>query len=643
MKNNKAIGIDLGSTLSEVAVIEAGKPVVIVNEEGSSTTPSVVALKNGERKVGNSAKRQMIVNPKETVNLIKRFMGATYAESDEAIKHVQYDVVNRNGQPRVSVEGKEYSPEEISSMIISKLKKTAEDYIGEEITDAVITVPAFFSDNARSATKKAGELAGLNVLRVIAEPTAALLSSNIDMNKEGKYMVVDFGGSTEDNSIAEICDGIVEIKATNGDVYLGGTDIDKKIADYVISEFKKENDIDLSGDAQAMSRIIEASEKAKIELSASSMTEINLPYITSKDNSPVHLICNLSKAKFEQIAQPIVDKLINCAKKALEASGFTKSDLDGILLVGGSCRIPMVQEALTREFGVKLIKSSNLDLAVAEGAAIQANTLVGGEGAGDILLLDVCPMNYSIETMGGVATTLIEANTTIPCRKSQIFTTAEDNQPAVTIKVLNGMRPMARDNKVVGEFNLDGIAPARHGIPQIEVTFDIDANSILTVTAKDKATGKEQHITIENKNSLTDEEVERIKKEAEEHAEEDAKAKERADKLNSFESILFQAEKIIEDFKDKPEVMTDDDKKFLEEKIEELKEVKKTDDIDKMEEITKAMQERMYAVSGKAYSQANPQTNPTSNPFGANFGDMFNGGNFSQGSNMPEGEEQKPQ
>ena len=643
MKNNKAIGIDLGSTLSEVAVIEAGKPVVIVNEEGSSTTPSVVALKNGERKVGNSAKRQMIVNPKETVNLIKRFMGATYAESDEAIKHVQYDVVNRNGQPRVSVEGKEYSPEEISSMIISKLKKTAEDYIGEEITDAVITVPAFFSDNARSATKKAGELAGLNVLRVIAEPTAALLSSNIDMNKEGKYMVVDFGGSTEDNSIAEICDGIVEIKATNGDVYLGGTDIDKKIADYVISEFKKENDIDLSGDAQAMSRIIEASEKAKIELSASSMTEINLPYITSKDNSPVHLICNLSKAKFEQIAQPIVDKLINCAKKALEASGFTKSDLDGILLVGGSCRIPMVQEALTREFGVKLIKSSNLDLAVAEGAAIQANTLVGGEGAGDILLLDVCPMNYSIETMGGVATTLIEANTTIPCRKSQIFTTAEDNQPAVTIKVLNGMRPMARDNKVVGEFNLDGIAPARHGIPQIEVTFDIDANSILTVTAKDKATGKEQHITIENKNSLTDEEVERIKKEAEEHAEEDAKAKERADKLNSFESILFQAEKIIEDFKDKPEVMTDDDKKFLEEKIEELKEVKKTDDIDKMEEITKAMQERMYVVSGKAYSQANPQTNPTSNPFGANFGDMFNGGNFSQGSNMPEGEEQKPQ
>ena len=643
MKNNKAIGIDLGSTLSEVAVIEAGKPVVIVNEEGSSTTPSVVALKNGERKVGNSAKRQMIVNPKETVNLIKRFMGATYAESDEAIKHVQYDVVNRNGQPRVSVEGKEYSPEEISSMIISKLKKTAEDYIGEEITDAVITVPAFFSDNARSATKKAGELAGLNVLRVIAEPTAALLSSNIDMNKEGKYMVVDFGGSTEDNSIAEICDGIVEIKATNGDVYLGGTDIDKKIADYVISEFKKENDIDLSGDAQAMSRIIEASEKAKIELSASSMTEINLPYITSKDNSPVHLICNLSKAKFEQIAQPIVDKLINCAKKALEASGFTKSDLDGILLVGGSCRIPMVQEALTREFGVKLIKSSNLDLAVAEGAAIQANTLVGGEGAGDILLLDVCPMNYSIETMGGVATTLIEANTTIPCRKSQIFTTAEDNQPAVTIKVLNGMRPMARDNKVVGEFNLDGIAPARHGIPQIEVTFDIDANSILTVTAKDKATGKEQHITIENKNSLTDEEVERIKREAEEHAEEDAKAKERADKLNSFESILFQAEKIIEDFKDKPEVMTDDDKKFLEEKIEELKEVKKTDDIDKMEEITKAMQERMYAVSGKAYSQANPQANPTSNPFGANFGDMFNGGNFSQGSNMPEGEEQKPQ
>jgi molecular chaperone DnaK len=641
--SKRAIGIDLGSTLSEVAVIEGGKPVVIVNEEGSNTTPSVVGLKNGERKIGNSAKRQMIVNPKETVNLIKRFMGATYAESDEAIKHVQYNVVNRNGQPRVSIEGKEYSPEEISSMIIGKLKKIAEDYIGEEVTDAIITVPAFFSDNARSATKKAGELAGLNVLRVIAEPTAALLSSNIDMNVGGKYMVTDFGGSTLDNSIADISEGVVEIKATNGDVYLGGTDIDKKIADYVVSEFKKENDIDLSSDAQAMSRILEASEKAKIELSSSSISDINLPYITAKDGTPLHLNCQLSKAKFEQLVQPIVDKLISCAKKAVEASGFNKSDLDGILLVGGSCRIPMVQEALTKEFGVKLIKSSNLDLAVAEGAAIQANTLVGGEGAGDILLLDVCPMNYSIETMGGVATTLIEANTTIPCRKSQIFTTAEDNQPAVTIKVLNGMKPMSRDNKIVGEFNLDGIAPARHGIPQIEVTFDIDANSILTVTAKDKATGKEQHITIENKNSLTDEEVERIKKEAEEHAEEDAKAKERADKLNSFESILFQAEKIIEDFKDKPEVMTDDDKKFLEEKIEELKEVKKTDDIDKMEEITKAIQERMYAVSEKAYSQANPQTNPTSNPFGANFGDMFNGANFTQGGKMPEGEEQKPQ
>ena len=641
--SKRAIGIDLGSTLSEVAVIEGGKPVVIVNEEGSNTTPSVVGLKNGERKIGNSAKRQMIVNPKETVNLIKRFMGATYAESDEAIKHVQYNVVNRNGQPRVSIEGKEYSPEEISSMIIGKLKKIAEDYIGEEVTDAIITVPAFFSDNARSATKKAGELAGLNVLRVIAEPTAALLSSNIDMNVGGKYMVTDFGGSTLDNSIADISEGVVEIKATNGDVYLGGTDIDKKIADYVVSEFKKENDIDLSSDAQAMSRILEASEKAKIELSSSSISDINLPYITAKDGTPLHLNCQLSKAKFEQLVQPIVDKLISCAKKAVEASGFNKSDLDGILLVGGSCRIPMVQEALTKEFGVKLIKSSNLDLAVAEGAAIQANTLVGGEGAGDILLLDVCPMNYSIETMGGVATTLIEANTTIPCRKSQIFTTAEDNQPAVTIKVLNGMRPMSRDNKIVGEFNLDGIAPARHGIPQIEVTFDIDANSILTVTAKDKATGKEQHITIENKNSLTDDEVERIKKEAEEHAEEDAKAKEHADKLNSFESILFQAEKMIEDFKDKPEVMTDDDKKFLEENIEVLKEVRKTDDIDKMEEIAKAMQERMYAISNKAYSQANPQANPTSNPFGANFGDMFNGANFTQGGKMPEGEEQKPQ
>lgn len=627
----KVIGIDLGSTLSEVAVIESGKPVVVVNEEGSSTTPSVINLKENTPKVGGAAKRQMLVAPKETVNLIKRFMGGTYDEVKEAITHVQYDVVNDNGLPRVSINGRKYSPEELSAMILTKMKKVAEDYLGDTVKDAVITVPAFFSDAAKSATKQSGELAGLNVLRIISEPTAALLASNIDKKKDGKYLVVDFGGSTTDFSVADVSDNVVEILASYGDVYLGGSDIDKVVSDYIVTNFKNSNDIDLTSDSMAMSRVIEAAEKAKIELSNSGSTEINLPYITVKDNQPVHLITTLTKAKFEQLIRPIVDKVINCGKMSLEKAKLDASDLDGVLIVGGSCRIPLIQEELIKNFGDKLIKSANLDLAVAEGAAIQANILTGGES--DILLLDVTPLRLGIETMGGVMTTLVEANTTIPCSKEQIFSTATDNQTAVTINVLQGERPLAKDNKQIGLFNLDGIAPARRGIPQIAVKFDIDANGILSVSAVDKATGKEQHITIENKHTLSQDEIDRIKREAEEHAAEDAKTKEHLDKQNKVDSTIYQVEKTLEDFKDKPEVLTEDDKTYFNSKIDELKTLREGD-LNNVDNILNEVTNRLMSVGSKAYGGQNgQQTNPFMQGFnGANFdtsqfADMFCGKN----------------
>ena len=572
---SKAIGIDLGSTLSEVAIIENGKSVVVVNEEGSRTTPSVIMIKNGERKVGAAANRQKVVNPKETVVLIKRFMGGTYDEIKEHIKHVQYDVVNRNGVPRVSIEGREYSPEELSSMILQKMKKIAEDYTGETITDAVITVPAFFNDAQRQATKQAGELAGLNVLRIIAEPTAALLASNIDMKKGGKYMVVDYGGSTLDNSVADISDGVVEILSSYGDVYLGGSDLDKIVAQWLVDVCKEQNGVDITNDSQAMSRVIEAAEKAKIELSSSPSAEINIPYIGVKDNTPFHLTATLTKAKFEQMIAPYVDKVINCGKEALKKANINASDLDGILLVGGSCRIPYVQERLTSEFGTKLIKSANLDLAVAEGAAIQANTIVGGSNASDILLLDVTPLTLGIETMGGVMTTLVEANTTIPCTKEQVFTTAADNQTSVQIHVLQGERTMAKDNKSLGIFSLDGIMPARRGVPQVVVKFDLNADGILTVSATDKATGKEQHITIENNNSLSQEEIERIKQEAKEHEVEDKKIKEQAEKQNRCESLIYQTENSMKEYDSK---LSQEDKDFFNGKVEELNNMKKNSD-----------------------------------------------------------------
>lgn len=600
----KIIGIDLGSTNSCVAIMENGKATVVVNEEGNRTTPSVIALKDGDRKVGTSAKRQQIVNPKETVILIKRFMGATYDESKEAINHVQYEVVNKSGFPMAKIEGREYSPEELSSMIVNKMKKVAENYLGTDVKEAVITVPAYFNDLARQATKTAGELAGLDVKRVIAEPTAAILASNIDMEKGGKFAVADFGGATTDFSIADISDSVVEILATNGDVYCGGSDIDKAIADYIINKFKSENGVDLSTDAQSYARVYEAAEKAKCELSSTTSTEISLPYITIKDGKPIHLTETLTRVKFEQLAMPIIDKVIGCGKEAIKESKISTKDLDGILLVGGSCRIPLVQERLEKEFGVKLIKNVNLDEAVALGAAVQGS-IINGDNENNILLLDVTPLSLGIETKGGVMTKLVESNTTIPCKKTQIFTTAVDNQSSVTIRCLQGERPMANDNKEIGVFNLDGIVPARRGIPQIEVSFDIDVNGILKVSAVDKATGKEQNITIENKGSLTQEDIDRIKADAEAHKAEDDKKREELEKLNKVSSIRYTVENTLENYKDKPEYLTEEDKAYFNEKLEVLKKMEEDKDFSNIDTLDKEISARWNAIAFKAYGGNN--------------------------------------
>lgn len=623
---SKIIGIDLGSTLSEVAIMEGGQPKILVNDEGERTTPSVISFsKDGERKVGSSAKRQAITNPKGTVVLIKRFMGGTYDEIKDNITHVQYDVENVNGYPRVKISDKEYSPEELSSMILAKMKKTAEDYLGEKVTDAVITVPAYFNDAQRDATKKAGEIAGLNVRRIIAEPTAAILASSIDTKKGGKYLVVDYGGSTLDFSVADISDGVVEILASNGDVYCGGSDLDKLVSDWLVADFKSKEGMDLSGDPLAMSRIMESAEKAKIELSNTTSTEINLPYITANENGPKHLLATLTKAKFEQIIDKEITKVINLGKEAVKKAGIKNEDLDGILLVGGSTRIPKVQDELTKAFGRPLLKNVNADEVVALGAAVQGSILAGEKT--DVLLLDVTPLSLGIDTLGGVMATVIEANTTIPCKRSQVFTTAEDNQPAVTIVVAQGNRPMTKDNKQIGVFTLDGIAPARRGVPQIEVTFDIDTNGILSVSAKDKGTGKEQNITIESKSSLSDEDIERMKKEAEEHAEEDKKAMEEATKLNSADAYAFMVEKTVRDLEEGK--ITEEQKKDIEEKIKAIKdavnekEVQKADDaVAELQKVWNPIAEGLYKNGGEDKQQDGGNQ---SNPFGGfNFGSESN-------------------
>ena len=614
---SKIIGIDLGSTLSEVAIIEAGKPIIIVNEEGNRTTPSVISInKDGERKVGSAAKRQAITNPKTTINLIKRFMGGTYDEVKDNITHIQYDVVNKDGRPIVKINDRDYTPEELSAMILSKMKQIAEDYLQETVTDAVITVPAYFNEAQREATKKAGEIAGLNVRRIVAEPTAAILASNIDMEKGGRFMVVDYGGSTTDFSVADISDGVVEILSSNGDVYCGGSDIDKILAKYITDEFKSSDGIDLTKDTLAMSRVMEAAEKAKMELSNVTTTDINLPYITALDGVPKHLVMSISKSKFEQLIDSEINKVINLGKEAVKKANITVNDLDGILLVGGSTRIPKVQEELQKAFNKPLLKNVNVDEVVALGAAVQGSILSGEKN--DILLLDVTPLKLGIDTVGGVMVSIVDENTTIPCSKTKTFSTAVENQTAVTIVVAQGNRYLTKDNKQIGIFNLEGILPAPAGVPQIDVTFDIDSNGILSVSAKDKGTGNEQKITIQSKNSLTDEEVERMKQEAKDYAEADRKIKEENEKIDMNEGYINSIEKSMGDVE---KYLSEEDKTYLLEKIGEMRESIKSRDLATIEKLRKEIDEKWTPAVTKFYGETKDTNN---NPFNPNGDNPFN-------------------
>ena len=605
----KVIGIDLGTTNSCVAVFEGSEPVVIANSEGKRTTPSVVGfVKDGDRKVGDPAKRQAITNPKNTVYSIKRFMGETYVQSQKEAEAMPYTVVNEGGYPRVEIEGRKYTPQEISAMVLQKMKKTAEDYLGQEVTDAVITVPAYFSDSQRQATKEAGQIAGLNVQRIVNEPTAAALAYGVDKaNKDMKIAVFDLGGGTFDISILEFGGGVFEVLSTNGDTHLGGDDFDQVIINWLADGFKAEEGVDLRKDPMAMQRLKEAAEKAKIELSSSTSTEINLPYITAVDGMPKHLVKNLTRAQFEQLAHNLIQACLVPCQNAVRDAKLSTSDIDEVILVGGSSRIPAVQTLVKNYFGKEPSKGVNPDEVVAVGAAIQGAILNKEEGVGDIVLLDVTPLTLGIETMGGVMTKLIDANTTIPCKKSEVFSTAADNQTEVTIHVLQGERPMAAQNKSIGQFNLTGIAPARRGVPQIEVTFDIDANGILNVSAKDKATGKEQSIRIEASSGLSEDEINRMKAEAEQNAAADKAEREKIDKMNQADSMIFTTENFLKDNGDK---IPADKKPGIEQALQQLKDAHKAGDVAAIDSAINNLNTVMQAASQQMYQggqQAGPQ------------------------------------
>lgn len=615
----KIIGVDLGTTNSCVAVMENGSPVVITNNEGKRTTPSIVAfLKEGEKKVGDPAKRQAVTNPEKTIYSIKRFMGNTFKESEKEISKVPYKIVKGDGNStRVSIDDKKYSPQEISAIILQKMKKTAEDYLGEDVKDAVITVPAYFNDSQRQATKEAGEIAGLNVIRIINEPTAAALAYGLDkQEKSMKVVVFDCGGGTHDVSVLELENGVFEVLSTDGDTHLGGDDFDQVIIDWLVKEFNSENNVDVSKDSMALQRLKEAAEKAKIELSSSPSTDINLPYLMAIDGVPKHMVKNLTRSKFEQLSDSLIKRTIDPCKSALKNAKLKVSDIDEIILVGGSTRIPAIQEQVKKFFGKEPSKGVNPDEVVALGAAIQGGVLAGD--INDIILLDVTPLSLGIETVGGVFTKLIESNTTIPTKKSQIFSTAVDNQPSVEIHVLQGERSMARDNRTIGRFHLDGIPMAMRGTPQIEVTFDIDSNGIINVSAIDKGTNKKQEIRIESSTGLSKEEIEKMKKEAEENAEADRKLKEDVDVLNNADNIIFQTEKSLEEIKDK---ITEEEKTEIETSLQNLRELHGKKDVEAVKTALTEITEKFQKISQKLYEQSNP--NPDSGGTNVNFEEMF--------------------